>query len=99
MLPYLAVQYGGIQKKCKVWRETQLDPIRNNLLISTTEELSVTNQPLVQSESRQAVMSYLSTVLGDELVFLDWLFDEDAPTGHIRRGQQQMLRHKTSVSF
>lgn len=44
-------------------------------------------------------MSYLSTVLGDELVFLDWLFDEDAPTGHIRRGQQQMLRHKTSVSF
>lgn len=31
--------------------------------------------------------SHLPTVLGDELVLLNRLFDEDSPPGHIRRSQ------------
>ena len=34
---------------------------------------------------------YLATVLRDELVFLDRVFDENAPACHIGRRQQEML--------
>lgn len=43
--------------------------------------------------------SYLSTVLRDELIFLDRLFDEDAPACHIWRGQQQVLRDRGRESL
>lgn len=43
---------------------------------------------------QEAGGSYLSAVLGDELVLLHRLLDEDAPAGHIGRRQQQMLRRK-----
>lgn len=43
---------------------------------------------------RENTESYLSTVFRDELIFLDRLFDEDAPTCHVWRGQQQVLRDR-----
>lgn len=42
--------------------------------------------------------AYLSTVLGDKVVFLHWLFDEDSPSCHIRRRQQQMLTYTRQFS-
>lgn len=42
--------------------------------------------------------AYLSTVLRDEVVFLHRLFDEDSPSCHIRRRQQQMLKYTRQFS-
>lgn len=40
---------------------------------------------------------HLSTVLRDELVLLDRLLDEDSPSGHVGRRQQQVLRPEPPV--
>lgn len=41
---------------------------------------------------------HLSAVLGDELVLLNRLLDEDAPSGHVGRRQQQVLKPITVLS-
>ncbi len=40
------------------------------------------------------ISTHLSTVLRDELVLLDWLFDKRTPPRNIRGGQEQVLANR-----
>lgn len=48
----------------------------------------------------QRLNVYLATVFRNELILLNWLFDEGAPPCNIRRGQKQVLKKvKTTKSM